>query len=163
MVRQVGVGPSGKVCAALALPGAGVDSTCRHLRPGVPARPLCAVSGKSPAEGLVKWQELVRWPPLNSRQGACITIGLKAPVVLSGAGTAGTITIGGSSWTAELELNAAPPSPWAATGSGTLWRPDCHGRSSALEVPHPDVLTNHDVVTIPGLWTSMRRSMAAPA
>ena len=66
----------------------------------------------------------------------------------SGAGTARTITIGGSSGTAELELNGAT----LYLGGDSVVAPSgalvVTGRSSALEVPHPDVLTNHGVVTI---------------
>ncbi len=68
--------------------------------------------------------------------------------VSSGAGTARSITIGGSSRTTELELNGATLS----LGSNSVVAPSgvlvVTGRSSTLQVQHPAVLTNNGVVTI---------------
>jgi hypothetical protein len=66
--------------------------------------PSCGDSWKNPAGGT--WSTRSDWStgaPPTASQAACITIALTAPVELTGAGTAKSLTLGGSSGTAELE------------------------------------------------------------
>jgi Bacterial Ig-like domain (group 3) len=68
------------------------------------AGPSCADSWTNPAGG--NWSVGSDWStgaPPTASQHACITIALTAPVVLTGAGTAESLTLGGASGTADLE------------------------------------------------------------
>ena len=81
-------------------------------------------------------------------QAACIVIGLKAPVVLTDAGTAASLVVGGATAPAELELNGATltldsSSQVAATGTVLI-----DGRNSTLVVGRGAALVNQGTVEV---------------
>src|SRR5271170_2114037 len=107
MARQDRFRSLGKVFVALALLSLGWPASVVSAA-SVPAGPPCAVSWKNAAGG--DWSNGRNWStgaPPTHQQTACITIGLSAPVVLSSAGTARSLTVGGQTGTTELELSGA--------------------------------------------------------
>ena len=86
--------------------------------------------------------------PPTAAQAACITRALTGPVVLSGAGAARSLTLGGLGGTAELELNGAT----LALGAGSTVAPTgtlvAIGAGSTVQVRHGALLSNHGVVTV---------------
>ena len=148
MVRHVRASCPGRILATLVLVSLGWPASAATAT-GVPTPPHCDVSWKNPSGG--DWSDGRDWStgaPPTSRQAACITIGLRAPVVLSDAGTARTLTVGGPSGTAELQLNGATLS---LSGNSTIAASGAvvaTGRSSKLQVLPPAVVANHGVITV---------------
>ena len=80
------------------------------------ARPACADSWRNPAGG--SWSSGPNWStgrPPAAHQAACIAQQLRAPVVLNGTGTAGSLQVGDGDQLAlqggklTLESGPAPP------------------------------------------------------
>jgi Bacterial Ig-like domain (group 3) len=134
--------------AALLLDGLAVI-TAAPASAATIAAPHCNVSWKDAAGGL--WSKGANWStgaPPTATQAACITRALTGPVVLSGAGAARSLTLGGPGGTAELELNGAT----LTLGAGSTVAPTgalvAIGAGSTVQERHGAVLSNRGDVTV---------------
>ncbi len=115
---------------------------------GGPAGPACGDSWTNRAGGT--WSTGSDWstgasPTAN--QAACITIALTAPVELTGAATAKSLTLGGKSGTAELEddnQTLSLRSSSAITRTGEFIAEG--GGSNALDLTSGTTLTNDGII-----------------
>ncbi len=150
MARQDRFRSLGKVFVALALLSLGWPASVVSAA-SVPAGPPCAVSWKNAAGG--DWSNGRNWStgaPPTRQQKVCITIGLGAPVVLSSAGTARSLTVGGQTGTTELELSGATLVLGSNSTVGPTGAVVITCRISTVQVQHRAVLTNDGVITILG-------------
>jgi Bacterial Ig-like domain (group 3) len=114
-----------------------------------PAGPSCGDSWTNAAGGT--WSTGADWStgaPPTASQHACITIALTAPVVLTGAGTAKSLTLGGSSGTAELEDDnqvLTLGSSSAITRTGEFIAAD-GGGSNAIDLGSGATLSNDGIL-----------------
>ncbi len=110
------------------------------------SHPACADSWKNPAGG--PWTTGSDWSsgsPPGSHEAACITLALRAPVVLSGSGTAGSLVVGGSSRSDQLMLDNATltlSSDATVASHGELFG------SGSLSLPRGETLTNSGMVAV---------------
>lgn len=155
MFVQVAVAALVLVAPSAAMAGtrsASTASASTGSAASAPAAVSCGDSWSNPAGGT--WSTGSDWStgaPPTASQHACITIALTAPVVLTGAGTAGSLTLGGPNGTAELEDNNQTltlGSSSAITRTGELT--DEGGGSGAIDVVSGATLTNHGILEVVG-------------
>lgn len=86
--------------------------------------------------------------PPTVAQAACLTIGLKGPVVLSGTEAAKSLTVGGAAGSAVLELDGANLTLGANSAISTTGAVVVEGAVSNLRVSAPATLTNYGTLTV---------------
>ncbi|MGP8207305.1 MAG: beta strand repeat-containing protein [Acidimicrobiales bacterium] len=113
--------------------------------------PSCSDSWKARAGG--QWSTGADWSrgsPPTSGEGACITVPLSGPVVLTGPGSAASLLLGGSTGPDELMLDGGTLSLASTSTVARTGELASQGYSSSVQVGTDAVLANHGKVEVNG-------------